>query len=331
MKHHFGDFLDRTGEYWTTIPNRERFAFIADFEIANKEEVKILTISKTQDKKHWEQIFDCPNLEELTLHDPSKVQVQAIRKLSNIKRLRVTFFRATDIEFIGDLENLEELILEYVSGFSDLTPLAKLTKLKSLHFENLRKVSNFDGLKGIDSLHYLHIDGTLDWNQPIDNFDFLNGLPNLEVFSLGWIVNKSQFPALTSVLTLKKLEKIRIISNTLPTQEFAFLERALPNVRGAKNEICRRFAYNSLKLTKDDFRSQLSDDLIKEKHPEVRIIYDGTREVNDPSTEWFEFIGKGAGRVKCSNPKADEKIEEFRQKYEEYKIEADRIIQSYFG
>jgi hypothetical protein len=49
MKHHFGDFLDRKGDYWTTIPNRERFAFIADFEIANKGEVKILTISKNQD------------------------------------------------------------------------------------------------------------------------------------------------------------------------------------------------------------------------------------------------------------------------------------------
>ena len=205
MKHHFGDFLDRTGDYWTTIPNRERFAFIADFEISNKDEVKILTISKHQDKKYWEQIFDCPNLEELTLHDPSKEQVQAIRKLINIKRLRVTFFRATDLDFIGDLPNLEELILEYVSGFSDLTPLSKLTKLKSIHLENLRRVSNFDGLRGLNNLRYLHIDGTLDWNQPIENFDFLSGLPNLEVFSLGWITNKSAYPAFTSILKLKKL------------------------------------------------------------------------------------------------------------------------------
>jgi hypothetical protein len=75
MKHHFGDFLDRTSDYWTTIPNRERYAFIADFQIANKDEVKVLTISKIQDKFNWEQIFDCQNLEELTLQDPSKEQV----------------------------------------------------------------------------------------------------------------------------------------------------------------------------------------------------------------------------------------------------------------
>jgi hypothetical protein len=238
MKHHFGDFLDRTGDYWTTIPNRERFAFIADFEISNKDEVKILTISKTQNKNHWEQIFTCPNLEELTLHDPSKEQVEAIRKLKNIKRLRVTFFRATDIEFIGDLKNLEEVILEYVSGFSDLTPLLKLTKLKSLHFENLRRVSNFDGLCGLDSLRYLHIDGTLDWNQPIENFDFLKGLPNLEVLSLGFIINKTEFPAFLPILHLKKLKKIKIGRATFRTNEYAFLQIALPNVEGCSWDLC---------------------------------------------------------------------------------------------
>src|SRR5439155_14457709 len=116
--------------------------------------------------------------EELTLHNPSKEQIEAISKLTQLKRLRVTFFRATDIEFIGDLHNLEELILEYVSGFSHLTPLLSLTKLKSVHFENLRSVTNFDGLRGLNSLRYLHIGGTLDWNQPIQNFDFLKGLPN---------------------------------------------------------------------------------------------------------------------------------------------------------
>lgn len=232
MKHHFGDFLDRTGDYWTTIPNRERFAFIADFEISNKDEVKILTISKSQDKVHWEQIFDCPNLEELTLHDPSKEQVQAIRRLTNIKRLRITFFRATDIEFIGDLLNLEEVILEYVSGFSDLTPLLKLTKLTSLHFENLRRVSNFDGLQGLNSLRYLHIDGTLDWNQPIENFEFVKGLPNLEVFSLGFIINKTEYPAFLPLLHLKKLKKIKIVRDTFKSNEFAFLQVALPDVEG---------------------------------------------------------------------------------------------------
>jgi hypothetical protein len=275
-----------------TIPNRERFGFIADFEIANKNEVKILTISKTQEKYHWEQIFDCPNLEELTLNDPSKEQVQAIRKLTDIKRLRVAFFRATDIEFIGDLENLEELILEYVSGFSDLTPLSKLTKLKSLHFENLRRVSNFDGLKGINNLRYLKIDGTLDWKQPIENFNFLEGLPNLEVVAFGFVINKTDFPAFLPILKLKKLKKIKIGMATFNTKEYAFLQTALPNV------LCVNFG---------DF------------------AWEPCYQIND---NYMEFIGKGAGNVKLNNPKADEKIETFKLKYEAYKNETKAILKS---
>lgn len=244
MKHHFGDLLDRTGDYWTTIPNRERFEFIADFEIANKDEVKILAISKTQEKEHWEQVFECQNLEELTLHDPNKEQVKAIRKLTNLKRIRVTFFRANDIEFLGDLINLEEVILEYVSGFSDLTPLLKLTKLKSLHFENLRRVSNFDGLRGLNSLRYLHIDGTLDWKQPIENFEFLKGIPNLEVFSLGFIISRTEFPALLPILHLKKLKKIKIGRATFKTNEYAFLQAAIPTVEGCSWDLCWDYQNN---------------------------------------------------------------------------------------
>lgn len=265
MKHHFGDFLDRKGDYWTTIPNKERFAFIADFEIPNKDDIKILTISKHQEKENWEQVFECQNLEELTLHDPSKEQVQAIRKLKKIKRIRVTFFRANDIEFLSDLINLEEIILEYVSGFSDLTPLLKLTKLKSLHFENLRKVSNFDGLKGLKSLRYLHIDGTLDWNQPIENFEFLKELPNLEVFSLGFIINKTEFPALLPIVHLKKLKKIKIGRATFKTNEYALLQVAIPDVEGCLWDLCWDYLDNFEFLGKRAGFVKKNNPIVKDK------------------------------------------------------------------
>ena len=236
MKHHFADFLDRTGDYWTVIPNRERYAYSAENDITDKEAVKILTISKGH--ANWEQVFDCPNIEEVTLHDPSKEQVESIQRLKSLKRLRITFFRAKNIEFIETLQNLEEVIFEYVSGFSDLSPLQKLTKLKSLHLENLRRVSNFDGLKGIDSLRYLHIDGTLDWKQPIEDFTFLTGLPSVEVFSLGFITSNADFPAFISLLNLKKLKKIKIVMNTFKTNEYAFLQVALPQVEGCEWDLC---------------------------------------------------------------------------------------------
>ncbi len=236
MKHHFGDFLDRTDDYWTIVPNIERYAYAADIDIVDKEAVKILTISKGH--ANWKQVFDCPNIEELTLHDPSKEQVEKVQQLKSLKRLRVTFFRAKDIEFVGNLYNLEEVILEYVSGFSDLSPLQRLTKLRSLHLENLRRVSSFDGLKGINSLRYLHIDGTVDWNQPIDDFTFLTELLNIEVFSLGFITSKTEFPAFLPVLSLKKIRKIKIGRATFKTNEYAFLQVALPQVEGCSWDLC---------------------------------------------------------------------------------------------
>ncbi len=244
MKHHFIDLLDRTGDYWSIIPNRERFTFSADAEITNKNEVKIITVTKFQEEKYWKQIFECPNIEELTLHSPNKEQVQEIHKLLNIKRLRVSFLRTKDIEFIGSLQNLEELILEYVCGFSDLSPLKKLTKLKSVHFENLRRVSNFDTLQGIKSLKYLSIDGTLDWNQPIENFNFLKELPNIEVFSLGFITNNTDYPALLPILHLNKLKKIKIGRATFKTNEYAFLKAAIPNIDGCNWDLCWDYQNN---------------------------------------------------------------------------------------
>ncbi len=236
MKHHFADLLDREGNYWTIVPNVKRFAYTLENIKKSDEEIKIVTIEKHDED--WDRILKMPKLEEITLHEPSKTQLSEIGKLKQIKRLRISHARPKDIEFIADLSNLEEVVFEYVSGFSDLSPFKKLSKLKSLHLENLRRVSNYNGLQGIKTLKYLYIDGTLDWKQPIENFNFLEDIPNLEVFGLGWITNKSDYPKLKSVIQLKQLKKIRIIRDTFQTEEFAFIEAALPNIEGANWDLC---------------------------------------------------------------------------------------------
>ena len=48
---------------------------------------------------------------------------------------------------------------------------------------NLRRVSDFGVLSGITRIQYLSIYGTLDWKQPISDFEFLRGLPSLEVLA----------------------------------------------------------------------------------------------------------------------------------------------------
>jgi hypothetical protein len=236
MKHHFADFLDRNGDYWTIVPNIERYSYTLDEKISDVEKAKVVTISK--EHENWKQIFELPNLEELTLHEPSKEQLESIITLTELKRLRVTHARTKNIDFMSGLISLEECVFEYFSGFSDLSPLNKLPKLKSLHFENLRKVSDFNGLIGSKTLKYLYINGTLDWNQPIDNFEFLSHLESLEVIHLVWINNKTEFPALYPLINLKNLKRITINRNTFKTDEYALIETALPAVDGIKSELC---------------------------------------------------------------------------------------------
>jgi len=290
MKHHFGDFLDREGDYWTVVPNRERYAYRIDSVPAGDEQVAIATIGS--DDSLWRNVFTFPNLEELTLHSPSQEQLAAIAELSKLKRLRITHARPKEITFISPLSKIEELVLEYVSGFSDLSPLRSLPRLKSLHIENLRRVHDFGGLSGIECLRYLRIDGTLDWKQPITDFEFLRGLPNLEVLSFGQIINKTPYPALLPALALRELKRLKLTWNMLAAEEYALLEVGLNDVEGADWGPFTRFEYS-------------------------------------PGDEWFEFTGKGAGRAKCGHAKAEHKCVQYTVKYEKMKAEAESIISNY--
>lgn len=287
MKHHFADFLIREGDYWTIIPNRERYAHKIDNLSSDSADVSVITIEGGDE--NWERVLDLPNLVELTLHQPTEQQMQVASKLVKLKRLRVTHARPKNLSFISPLERIEELVLEYVSGFSDLSPLRSLRKLKSLHLENLRRVSRFDGLSGIETLRYLMIDGTLDWKQPIEDFIFLKGLPRLEVLRFGGVITKAKFPALLPSISLKHLKEIKVAWNVFSAEEYALLEVGLPHVKGA----CRG--------------------------PFTRFKHSG-------SQECFEFTGKGAGRVKCDHPDSKSKCAKYAELYESLKVRAKAFL-----
>ena len=124
--------------------------------------------------------------------------------------------------------------MEYVSGFCDLSPLHELKSLRSAHFENLRRVSDFSGLSGMASLRYLCINGTLDWDQPIVDFEFLKGLCGLEVIKLTWIKCKAPYPALLPLAALKNLKKISLYPHAFALEEYALAQLICEGVEGAQ-------------------------------------------------------------------------------------------------
>jgi hypothetical protein len=324
MKHHFGDFLDRTGDYWEMTPNRNRYQLLMNKISKFDSSITAITISKND--SNWREIFKLENLVELTIHEGSIEQFQSIKELQNLKRLRVTHLRTEELSPIGELKNLEEIALEYVSGFSDLTPLSKLEKVKSIHLENLRRVKDFSPLSKIINLKYLRIDGTLDWKQPIENFKFISEMEKLEVFSLGQIICKAEYPIFLGLSELDNLKSIKIPVNMFPSQEYAYLQEALSNVEGTQWKPIAVWPNRFNELDKDDERMNLSIEEFKSQYPNSRILYDGKREISDPNYEWYEFIGKKAGSIKCESKNAKNKCEEFTLKYERMKQNARKLI-----
>lgn len=324
MRHHFGDFLDRDDDYWTIVPNRERYAYrIGDVPCGSKE-VTIVTIGR--DDEHWRRVLTLPNLVELTLHEPSQEQLQTLSEMHSIQRLRLTHARPKTIEFIESMSSIEELVLEYVSGFTDLSPLRKLKRLRALHMENLRRVSNFGGLAGLDNLQYLAIYGTLDWKQPIDEFDFLRGLPKLEVLAFFQVITKKNYPAMLPALSLNSLKKLKLHRSYLASEEYALMEEGFKGVNGADWGPFEVIAYKKLPLPAHDIRTQLPDEIIRTNHPEVMIDYKGNRTIDDPDSRWYEFTGKRAGRVKCTAKNAEAKCSDFVKRYEIMKKTAKNLI-----
>lgn len=161
MKHHFGDLLDRTYGHWTILPNIERHKYHLDDWSQAQNSVSIATIYGND--LNWRTIGSLPKLKELTLHQPNKEQLNFVAILGKLKRLRITHARPKTIDFLIRLQNVEELVLEYVSGFESVEPIGELKNLKALHIENVRRITNFSGLGRAQELRYLSINGTFDW------------------------------------------------------------------------------------------------------------------------------------------------------------------------
>ena len=283
MIHHFGDMLEGRDDYWAMVPGGERFRYMLSGAQASKN-LKIATISA--DTPLWERIFECEGLEELTLHLPSKDQIAALPKLKRLERLRITKIQVKNIDFLARLPLLRELVLEYVSGFCDLSPLKELKSLKSAHFENLRRVSDFSGLSGIASLRYLGINGTLDWDQPIKDFEFLRDLGALEALKLIWVKCKEPYPALLPLVALKNLKKINIYPQAFALEEYALVQLVCEGVDGAKMPLTTEF--------KD--------------------------------TGYVKFLGRGSGHTKIGAKNEVQKRAEFEQKFEACKQKARDVL-----
>ncbi|WP_313437933.1 hypothetical protein [Stenotrophomonas sp.] len=234
MKHHYADFLDRTGDTWTLTPNAQRWSCHVDDLVDVPDDIERLMV--TAGDRNWERMLQLPLLRELTLHEPSQAQLASLAQLPQLTALRISHARPKMLAMLEGMQALRELVLEYVSGFNDLSPVGRLPALSALHLENLRRVSDFSGLAGAPALRNLAVMGTLDWNQPVADPGFLAKLPALEAVSITWFRSPLVSGLPGALLRVPKLRKVHFSMSELPLEDFARIQAWLPNVEGAVRE-----------------------------------------------------------------------------------------------
>jgi hypothetical protein len=312
MKHHFGDALDRSGGHWNFVPNVERYAYHMPEWTEGQKQISIATISA--EDQNWELIATFPNLVELTLHSPSHEQLAFVSQLWRLKRLRITHARPKNIEHLARLQSLEEIILEYVSGFSDLSPLSELANLTALHLENLRRVSDFSGLKNAKKLKYLSLDGTLDWDQPVESFEFLGGLSDLEFLRIMKVRTPKVGNPLESLLKLKCLKNLSFSANAFPVEIFAWIAAKLSHVDGADRSPFVKYGGENREIRQGDLRNRMPiEEFIKSSSLSIGV--DGKR------YEWVPYqamlLGRGQRWVTGSKESVDKACEKHARRYQE--------------
>lgn len=126
-------------------------------------------------------IKEFKSLESLYV-DGMKKGLDNVKHLKKLNRLTFRGVKLEDLDFLADLNNLEELRLLFGS-YKNLDSVSNLKQLKSIEFSRVRQ---------------------------IPNFDFLNSLENLEIIEFEGMSKMEQIPNLSR---LKKLKKIQIHNN----------------------------------------------------------------------------------------------------------------------
>jgi len=185
--------------------------------------------------------------------------------------------------------------------------------------ENLRRVRNFEGLSGCERLKCLSIYGTLDWKQPIENLDFLKGLPELEYIDFGFINFLSSFPIFEPLTSMKKLDEIRLGLDATTLENFAYLEAKLPNIRGAKRLPYRIIEEHNRKINPIDVRAKMPLEEFK-AIPDAFLSDEGERFIYEAAQLFL--LGKGTRYY--SGP-----MEKIMRRCNDHKTKYDKLVQSF--
>jgi hypothetical protein len=150
-----------------------------------------------------------------------KPKLDGLSNLQNIKELYLEG-QNNNIEIIGELENIEKLVLRSVSP-KNLSFLRKLKKLWSLDIK-LGGIKNLSAIEGLENLKYLEL-----WQiKGLSDISVISSLNGLQYLFLQSLRNVQRFPDLSNLArlrriyleTMKGLEDLEGLFNATALEEF---------------------------------------------------------------------------------------------------------------
>jgi len=195
--------------------NIRDISFINNFFNANK-----LNIQNTDRTKF--DISHFGNLENLFL--TWRKGVGSLFGNKNLKILRLEYYKEKILEEISDDMMLEELWISN-SPIENLSGLARLKNIKTLHLDYLRCMEDSSWIKNIVSLEELNIGSCKKMSKTIfDNITELNNLKKIFFTKMG------EFPSIASIQNLQKLETVGFIEDSKITDGNLIPLLELPNL-----------------------------------------------------------------------------------------------------
>ncbi|MGS6445151.1 leucine-rich repeat domain-containing protein [Enterococcus hirae] len=193
--------------------------------IANLTKLKTLNIANN---KNLSDISSLKNLTALVNLYADYSNISDLSALSNMTNLKVLHIPFNPLKSLNGLENCKELTELDLNGdqYSDITPIANLTKLKTLGIANNKNLSDISSLKNLTALVNLYADysNISDLSAlsnmtnlkvlhiPFNPLKSLNGLENCkELTELD--LNGDQYSDLSPIANLTKLKTLNIANN----------------------------------------------------------------------------------------------------------------------
>ncbi|ANH61430.1 leucine-rich repeat domain-containing protein [Dokdonia donghaensis] len=107
---------------------------------------------------------------------------KGLENVKHLKKLKVLTFRGVkmdNLDFISELNNLEELNLLFGS-YKNLESITKLKQLKSIEFSRVRQIPNFDFLNSLENLEKIEFEG-MSKMEEIPNLSKLTKLKSIHI------------------------------------------------------------------------------------------------------------------------------------------------------